>query len=42
LLDTLDKAATALIDAGLGEENDDLIGKAADKYAALDFLKYGN
>ncbi len=42
LLDEIDKAASALIDAGLGDEYDDLIGKAAEKYAALDLLKYGN
>ncbi|MGZ8220079.1 MAG: defense against restriction DarA-related protein [Methylobacter sp.] len=36
MLDTIDAAATALIDAGLGEQYDDLIGKAAEKWAELD------
>jgi hypothetical protein len=36
LLDTIDAAATALIDAGLGEQYDDLIGKAAEKWALND------
>lgn len=41
LLDMIDKAATALIDAGLGEENDSLIGESATKWAKLDELKNG-
>jgi hypothetical protein len=36
LLDKIDKAAQALIDAGLAEQYDDLIGKAAEHWAALD------
>ena len=42
LLDMLDKSATVLIDAGITEDQDALVGLAAEKYAALDFLKYGN
>ena len=36
LLDMIDKAAQALIDAGVAEQYDDLIGKAAEHWAALD------
>jgi hypothetical protein len=36
LLDNIDKAAQALIDAGLAEQYDELIGKAAEHWALLD------
>jgi hypothetical protein len=36
LLDKIDQAAQALIDAGLAEQYDELIGKAAEHWAALD------
>jgi hypothetical protein len=36
LLDKIDKAAQALIDAGMGEQFDELIGKTAEHWAALD------
>jgi hypothetical protein len=36
LIDMIDAAATALMDAGLGEQYDDLIGAAAEKAAALE------
>ncbi|SEN73880.1 hypothetical protein, partial [Nitrosomonas marina] len=36
LLDEIDASAKALIDAGMGSEYDDLIGKAAEKWAELD------
>ncbi|SET44332.1 hypothetical protein SAMN05216326_12728 [Nitrosomonas marina] len=36
LLDEIDASAKALIDAGMGSEYDELIGKAAEKWAELD------
>ncbi len=42
LLSMIDAAATGIIEHGDGEKYDALIGAAADKYASLDLLKYGN
>ncbi|WP_258577650.1 defense against restriction DarA-related protein [Nitrosomonas supralitoralis] len=36
LLDEIEASAQALIDTGLGDENDELIGNAAEKWAELD------
>jgi hypothetical protein len=41
LLDVIDAAATALIDDGLGEANDSIIGAAAERWAMLDEKKNG-
>jgi hypothetical protein len=41
LLDVIDAAATALIDAGLGDVNDALIGAAAERWAILDEQQNG-
>jgi hypothetical protein len=36
LLDEIDASAKTLIDSGKGDEHDELIGKAAEKWAELD------
>lgn len=41
LLDMIDEAANAIINAGLGEQYDQLVGQAAEKWASLDLKANG-